>query len=49
MKWLMDGLLADINLRGSYLIAASHRLVAGITATFANADALQSLFGVDAT
>jgi MipA family protein len=45
-----DGLLADVALRAMVPLAnRNHRLFAGLTATYANRESMQSLFGVNAT
>lgn len=42
-----DGLLMDVNLRGVLPVSESMRLTAGVAATFANRNAMQSQFGID--
>ncbi|MGL4230340.1 MAG: MipA/OmpV family protein [Casimicrobium sp.] len=45
-----DGLLADVSLRAMVPLGSrNHRLMAGLTATYANRESMQSLFGVNAT
>ncbi len=45
-----DGLLADVALRATMPLAnRNHRLFAGLSATYANRESMQSLFGVNAS
>jgi MipA family protein len=43
-----EGLLLDVSLRGGLQIVSPHRLVSGLALSFANTNAMQSAFGVEA-
>jgi MipA family protein len=43
-----SGALADLSLRGLLPLGGGHRLMGGVTSTYANSPSMRSLFGVDA-